>query len=208
MLRGRGLGSLIGAAGGALFVLVNAAELPGSTTLRVAGVVLFAAAVVVALRAPDDGSRPPPPRALKIYGWCVAGEVLAIPVGAAILRALDRPELVRVWVVLVLGVHFVPFAKAFGEPIFRALGVVLILIALAGGIVTIAILGGSEPPPSVSGLPRSSVATLHTSEPAEHTDAPAWSAVTAGFVLLAFSIGGAAGSPHGRRAADLRAPGA
>ena len=161
-MNGRALGSLIGAVGGLVFVAVNAGGLSGSTFLRVVAVLVFLTAVGAALRIGPGGERPSP-RAMRIYGWCVIGEVLAIPIGARVLTALDHPELVRVWVVLVLGVHFVPFAQAFSEPVYAHLGY---------GLVTLAVLGGAA---TLAGVDRAEL----------------WTAVAAGFVLLLFSLGGA-----------------
>lgn len=161
-MRGRALGSTVGAVGGLVFVLVNAGALPAALLLRLLAAVLFAATVLLALRVRDPG--PPPSReALRVYGFCVLAEVLAIPVGAAVLRALDRSELVLVWVVLVLGVHFVPFARAFAAPVFALLGWALVAVAVVGGVVTLA-TGDADVAPAT--------------------------ATVAGFVLLAFSLYG------------------
>lgn len=93
---------------------------------------------------------------------------VAIPVGALVIRTLDGPpELVVVWVVLVVGVPFLPFARAFGLPVFDLLAWTLIALAVAGGALTLAVDAGSGP----------------------------WTAVAAGFVLLAFAAAGPAGSP-------------
>ena len=64
--------------------------------------------------------------------------MLAIPVGAQVLlRVLHRPALTPVWVVLVVGVHFLPFARAFRVPLFTWLGAVLITVAVLGGVATL-----------------------------------------------------------------------
>ncbi|WP_067435521.1 hypothetical protein [Nocardioides jensenii] len=131
-MNGRQIGGLIGAVGGLVFVLANAGELPASTTLRVVGVVAFVAVVAwLVLRTPE-APPVPSPAALRIYWTCVIGELVSIPAGAAVLRRLDHAELVPSWVVLVVGVHFVPFAQAFKVPLFRTLGLVLVAIAALG----------------------------------------------------------------------------
>ena len=162
-MKGRGLGSLIGGVGGLVFVLVNAGELPAGTAMRGAAVVLFVATVVAAFRVQDDG--PPPGRtALRTYGISVVAEVLAIPVGAAVLTRLGHEELVLPWVVLVLGAHFLPFSWAFGEPLFAYLGWGLITLAAVGAAFTLGVSAARGP---------------------EAT------ATSAGFVLLAVSLYGA-----------------
>lgn len=173
-MNGRILGSLIGAVGGLVFVLVNSAELPAATLLRVVGIVAGIALLVATVLAIRRGSAatdtPPEASAIRIYWICVAGEVAAIPAGAAVLRSLDHPELTRVWVVMVLGVHFVPFARAFGAPLFAWLGGALMALALVGGALSLAGANQAEP----------------------------WTAVLAGFTLLGFSLVGAlAGTPPG-----------
>lgn len=135
-LHGRQVGSLVGATGGLVFVLVNAGGLPGGTLLRVLAV--SAAVVVLALTLLRPPPAPPEPssRAWRTYRLCVVAMVLAVPAGAAALGAGGLEELVLPWVVLVVGLHFLPFAPAFGTPLFRALGLALALVATAGAVAT------------------------------------------------------------------------
>lgn len=127
------IGSAIGAIAGLVFVLVNAGALPAAMVLRVVGVAGFVAVLFVVLRAPDT-ARPAPSRsALRIYAACVVGEVVAIPVGAAVIsNAAHEPTAVVAWVVVVVGVHFGPFAKAFALPMFGWLAGVLCALGVAG----------------------------------------------------------------------------
>lgn len=165
---GQRLGSMIGAIGGVVFVLVNAGALgsPVSIVLRIVGVVVFVATIwyaVIRTRNHPPGPRPPA-EALRVYRLCVVAEVVAIPVGAQVLvRMFDRPDLTLVWVVFVVGVHFLPFARAFRVPLFTGLGAALVAVAVIGGLVTVTI--------SPAGAPLAGV--------------------TAGFVLLAFAFVGA-----------------
>lgn len=131
------LGSLVGAAFGLVFVLVNAGGIAGSALWQVAAVVAFAAVVAAAARS-RVSAPPPAPTALRTYGACVLAEVVAIPVGARVLTALDQPDLVLCWVVLVVGVHFGPFARAFDAPVFLPLAIALVLLALGGGALVLA----------------------------------------------------------------------
>lgn len=162
MMDGRRLGSLIGAIGGLGFVLANAGALPGGTALKIAAAVAFVGVLVAIVRTTAPPPPAPTPAAIRVYWWCVIGEVLAIPAGAAVLRSLDHEELVRTWVVLVLGVHFVPFARAFRAPLFGYLGALLVAVAVIGAAASLAGAGRAE----------------------------LWTAVVAGFLLLGFALGG------------------
>lgn len=165
---GQRLGSMIGAVGGVLFVLLNAGALGSQVgvVLRVVGVVVFVTTVwyaVIRTRKRPSGSRRPTGALLRVYWICVAAEAVAIPVGVLVLnRVLGRPDLTPAWVVLVVGAHFLPFARVFRVPLMTPLGVVLCVVAAIGGLVTLLItpLGGRL------------------------------AAVTAGFVMLAFAVMG------------------
>src|SRR5687768_16832934 len=117
-MRGERIGAMIGSIGGLVFVLINAGELPGPARLpvRVAGVLTFVAVVWFAVLRPSSApapAGPPTGRAIKIYWASVAAMGIGIPVGANILgNVLDLPELTVLWVVLVVGAHFLPFAGA------------------------------------------------------------------------------------------------
>jgi hypothetical protein len=157
------LGSVIGAVAGLVFVLANAGDLPAATAWRIAGGLAFVLVIVVLRRSPVAEPPRPSRTALRTYGLCVLGEVVAIPVGALVIRAVDGPaELIVVWVVFVVGVHFLPFARAFGLPVFDLLAWALIALAVVGGVLTLAVDAVAGP----------------------------WTAVLAGFVLLAFAAAG------------------
>ncbi len=161
----RPIGSVIGAVAGLVFVLVNAGALPGAAVWRI-GAVLVALAIVwfVVLKGSPVQQAPPSRAALRTYGIAVGAMVVAIPVGASILtNVLDRPNAVLVWVVLVVGAHFLPFARAFGLPVFRLLAWSLVVVALVGAVPTLA---------------------------SDSATAAAWTGVAAGYVLLAFSAVG------------------
>ncbi|MBK9474679.1 MAG: hypothetical protein IPL94_00160 [Tetrasphaera sp.] len=159
------IGSIIGAIAGLVFVLVNAGTVPGSLVWRIAAVIGFVAiAWFVVLRGPEMEGAQPSRTALRTYAISVAAMIVAIPVGATIIsNVLDRPDAVLVWVVFVVGAHFLPFARAFGLPVFRWLSVSLVVVSVVGGVSTF--ISGS-------------------------TTAPGWTGVVAGFVLLVFSAVG------------------
>jgi hypothetical protein len=69
---------------------------------------------------------------IGIYLLCVVGEVGLIRIGTQTLTAMDQAELRPALVALVVGVHFLPFAWAFGERMFYLLGGALILLGGTG----------------------------------------------------------------------------
>jgi len=155
------LGSVIGAVAGLVFVLVNAGAVPGAVVWRIAGAVAFAAVVWFVVRGPQLTPAPPSREALRTYGLSVVAMLVALPVGAGIIsNVLDDPDAVLVWVVFVVGAHFLPFARAFHLPVFLWLSLSLVIVSLVGAVPALAL--GSE-------------------------TAAGWTAVAAGFVLLGFS---------------------
>ncbi|GAB3881390.1 hypothetical protein GCM10029964_037380 [Kibdelosporangium lantanae] len=103
------------------------------------------------------------PRAMRVYWTCVVAEVVGFFVGAQVItRVFDRPDLVVVWVVLVVGAHFVPFAAAFHAPVFLVLGWTMIGLAVVGGVLAVVV---------------------------DPVLAP-WTAILAGVALLGFALAG------------------
>ncbi|MBO0809194.1 MAG: hypothetical protein J2P32_12940, partial [Actinobacteria bacterium] len=125
---GQRLGSLIGGIFGLIYVEVNAGTLPGpwGPALRIAAG--MAAAGLAALLALARGPRPPVQPAASggfrgAYWLVVAGEVAAIPAGAALLSGpAGLPRAVVAWVSVVVGVHFLILARVWRLPQFRLLG--------------------------------------------------------------------------------------
>ncbi|MEO7980672.1 MAG: hypothetical protein ABI807_07255, partial [Sporichthyaceae bacterium] len=136
----RPIGSVIGAVAGLVFVLVNAGAISGSLLWRTVAVVVFVAILwFVILRGPEIDQPPPGRAALRTYWISVVAMSVAIPVGAAIINnVLDKPNAVLVWVVFVVGVHFLPFARAFQLPVFRWLAVCLVVVAAIAAVPTLA----------------------------------------------------------------------
>jgi hypothetical protein len=137
-MSGERLGASIAAIAGLVFILINSGSLPGETALlvRLLGIVAFALVWFAVIRRTSPGQHPmiPDPRARRIYWSSVTFEALLIPLGASTLGRNHRPELVVPWVALVVGVHFLPFAKAFAVNGFRPLAWCLIGLAMIGGI--------------------------------------------------------------------------
>jgi hypothetical protein len=173
------IGSIIGAIGGLVFVLVNAGAIPGTVYWEVAAVAAFLAiAYFVVLRGPRVHQPAPSRSALRTYGICVAAMVVAIPLGASLItNVLDKPDAVPIWVVFVVGVHFLPFARAFHLPVFRWLAVALMLVAALGTTLLLV---------------------------SDDAAAAGWTGVIAGFVLLFFSAVGPRSRPQSSRSSDQR----
>ncbi|MEV4416022.1 hypothetical protein [Catellatospora sp. NPDC049609] len=172
-MRGERIGAIIGSIGGLVFILINAGQLaaPLSTVVRVAGALGFAAVVwfaVIRPGAPAAPAGPPTGRAIRIYWAAVAAMVVAIPAGAALLNnVLDRPALTPLWVVFVVGAHFLPFAGAFEAPVFARLAWTMMGLAAAGAVLGVLVTAS----------------------------AVAWAGVLAGAALLAFSAAGSMRRP-------------
>ncbi len=64
----------------------------------------------------------PRPAALAIYAACVVAELAAINIGSRALVSADLTELRPALIATVVGLHFIPFAWAFGERMFYWLG--------------------------------------------------------------------------------------
>ncbi|WP_051325269.1 hypothetical protein [Glycomyces tenuis] len=162
-------GPLIGSIGGLVFILINAGGLPGAAPLvvRLLGVAAFAFVIWFAIFRPRSHRAPkatPTPHEIRVYWTCVGAMAAAIPLGAIVIaNVLDVPELTVCWVVLVVGAHFLPFAKTFEAPVFTSVAWTLIGLAVIGGALTLAV----------------------------DAQAAAWAAVLAGVALLFFSALGA-----------------
>ncbi|MCD2187389.1 hypothetical protein [Actinomycetospora soli] len=143
-----GVGQLIGAFFGALFVVLNGGLL-GSVGHLVAAVLAVAAVVLVVLaylrgrRATGSAGTFEMTRSYRIV---VGVEIVALFGGLAVLGRV-APQLNVPWIVLVVGLHFLAFARWWpdGAGIFRVLGAVMVVLAVAGGVV--GVLGGPESAP-------------------------------------------------------------
>ena len=134
-MRNKPVGSLVGAIAGLVFVLVNAGAVPW--TSRVAGGSRSwrrsRSSGSSWCAAPRSHPEPPSRAALRTYGISVTAMVVLIPVGASVItNVLEKPNAVVVWVVFVVGAHFVPFARAFDLPVFTWLAASMMLVAVVG----------------------------------------------------------------------------
>jgi hypothetical protein len=144
-LPGQRLGSLIAGIFGLIYVEVNTGSLPEPwrMALRVVAGVAFAGLIVLLTLARGTHT-PGDPGAQRGFGlgyWLVvAGEVVAILAGAALLNGpAGLPHAVVAWVSVVVGVHFVVLAAIWRLRPFRLLGVAITLCGVAG--MTAATLG-------------------------------------------------------------------
>ncbi|WP_298989801.1 hypothetical protein [uncultured Pseudokineococcus sp.] len=74
----------------------------------------------------------PRPVALVVYGACIVGELVLIAVGSRALDAVGQGDLRPSLIAAVVGVHFLPFAWAFGEAMFFTLGGVVAGLGVVG----------------------------------------------------------------------------
>lgn len=115
----RAIGSGVGLVGGTVFVLGNRVALPDpwSAVAVWAWLPLLALAVwAVFVRRPRRAAVAPPQhhRAGFIYLGACVGMVALIAAGRALLAPAGFAESVPAVVALAVGLHFVPFAAAFG----------------------------------------------------------------------------------------------
>ena len=138
-MRNRPIGSVIGAIAGLAFVLINVGTVPAPLLWRLLAASGFVAIIFfVVLRGSEADQVSPSRSAVRTYGISVAAMVLAIPLGATIItNVLDRPNAVLVWVVFVVGVHFLPLAHAFHLPVFRWLSASLVVVSVVGAVPTL-----------------------------------------------------------------------
>lgn len=135
-------GSVIGMVGASLFMLISLQELPAPWPVLgyTVWVLLMAACFwSVFLRRRHLPILPPPAsNAGLVYGMSTLAMVALIVASPHIVRGLgaltgtDGAPAQPAIVVLAVGLHFLPFAKAFHAPVFGALGGGLAVVGLVG----------------------------------------------------------------------------
>lgn len=140
------ISSAIGVGFGAGWWFFGASSVPsGSTPLVVVGVVavlgLAGWLVLTARRgagSPTGGGREESPFG-KRYGIAVLLMLVGIFAGARVLTGVfELPEAVPAWVLFVVGLHFLPFAKLFGARRFLVLSALLCVVAVLAAVLAIA----------------------------------------------------------------------
>jgi len=162
-------GALIGVVGGLVFIFSYAPPLSAAMSIsaKIAGIVLALAALFGHYIRPTSlGSlREPSRTALVVYVACVAGELAAIAAGSQLLTSLGRANLRPALIAGVVGVHFLPFAWAFGERMFYRLGLALLVLGSVGLIAGFAgITHAAEAAAVLSGLVMLALVALHAQE--------------------------------------------
>lgn len=135
-------GAVVGAVGGSVFVHANRGDLPYAVSVVAA--VLWAGALAVFVWAVLVAERRFP--ALKplarsagwVYLLSVAGMLALIQVGRLLLDSVGEVEAAPALIVLAVGLHFLPFARAFDTPMFTRLGLVMTVLGVVGLVLGIA----------------------------------------------------------------------
>lgn len=97
-----------------------------------------------------------------VYVCCVAAELALIALGSRLLTNLGHGELRPTLIAGVVGLHFLPFAWAFGERMFYTIGLALLVLGSAGLIVGYAgVEHAAEAAAVFSGLVLLSLLELH-----------------------------------------------
>lgn len=129
-------GTIIGAIGATVFVLENRGALapPWSTVAALTWTGVFLAYVWFVFGAPRVFDEMPPvgSRAGVIYLGSVLGMLVLIRLGAMVLEDAGTVELRPALIVMAVGLHFLPFAKAFHTPMFVVLGSLMTALGAAG----------------------------------------------------------------------------
>ncbi|MDO5712106.1 MAG: hypothetical protein Q4P32_10265 [Micrococcales bacterium] len=132
-------GSLIGLAGGMWFIAGYSPSLGPvvSTVVLIAGLGLVGAALFAHYVRPVSlGPMERPGRvALLTYVACVVGELILINLGSRGLTASGYGGLRPALIAAVVGLHFIPFAWAFGERMFYVLGSLVAALGVVGLLV-------------------------------------------------------------------------
>lgn len=154
----RRAGALIGLVGSCVFTFSYSVDF--SDFLSAGARILVVAAVCAALwflyAIPRYLGPFLPPRSahIAVYVACVVAEFALIAAGSAVLEASGAPGLRPALIVLVVGLHFLPFAWAFKERMFYLLGGLLVAIG-AGGLLL-----GTEASASTAGVSAGVVMSL------------------------------------------------
>lgn len=100
-----------------------------------------AAAALLTIRAAlatSPGGDDPPVEAMRRFGLVNLAQGVAIAVVVVGLVAADAVPMIPPAVCLIVGMHFLPLASAFGQPLYRRLAAELGLIAVVGFVVAVA----------------------------------------------------------------------
>lgn len=129
-------GTTVGAAGATVFVVANRGTLatpwPAVATILWAGALLAYVWCVFVLPRAFGEMGPVGTRAGLTYLGSVVGMLVLIRLGTVVLDDTGRAGLRPALIVVAVGLHFLPFAKAFHTPMFGPLGSLMNVLGATG----------------------------------------------------------------------------
>lgn len=114
----------------------------------VAAALALVAAILLVRRVPARPTLATDPRARKVYWISVIAEVALILAGAAALALTGNAAYISTWVLFVVGVHFLPFVRAFRTPLLKQTALACVVVS---ALALWAGLAGWAPAPTVAG---------------------------------------------------------
>lgn len=114
----------------------------------VAAAIVLVVAILLVRRVPVPPTLATDPQARKVYWAAVIAEVVLIVAGALVLARTGHPTFLSTWVLFVVGIHFLPFVRAFNTPLLRPTALCCVL---AAALALWAGLTGWAPAPTVAG---------------------------------------------------------
>ncbi|MFF9349100.1 hypothetical protein [Streptomyces sp. NPDC014734] len=126
-----------------LWATLGISVIPGGMAVTAASVVLaagfIAATIFFSLRSqpaePDDRDENAATGNYRSFGLINFAQTVAIFVSLVILGRIGQWALVPPVVCLIVGLHFLPLARTFGEPRYRWAGTLMTAVSLAGILV-------------------------------------------------------------------------
>lgn len=115
----------------------------------IAGSLLLLVSILILVRTPGRPTLSVDPTVRRTYNLALVGEVAAIVIAAALLNRGGLPEYLPAATLAIVGVHFVPLARAFRLPI---VGYAAWACLAVSGLAVIAGASGWLPAPTVAGL--------------------------------------------------------
>lgn len=114
----------------------------------VAAAIVLVVAILLVRRVPVPPTLATDPQARKVYWAAVIAEVVLIVAGALVLARAGHSVFLSTWVLFVVGIHFLPFVRAFNTPLLRLTALCCVLVA---ALALWAGLTGWAPAPTVAG---------------------------------------------------------
>jgi hypothetical protein len=151
--RDRAATSAVLGVAGALWLTWGSQALPAAWSaplgvLAYAGLLLGVVGGVLAWRRRETGSAMAEAEGRARYGKAVLAEVVAIVAGVAVLAAVGQAAYLPAWILLAVGVHFVPLARLFRLSVLEICGVLLVLVAAAAVVAGVT---GAAVPGAIAG---------------------------------------------------------